>query len=393
MERKASPGSSPVSNKGAVWISAAETSADLHGADLIRSLRQRDSGLEFWGIGGELMREEGLESMDRAEDLSAVGISEAFGLLFRFLTLFRRIKRLIRECPPRCLILLDAPDFHFRVAKMASKLGIPVYYYISPQVWAWRKGRVAFIRKHIRRMLFILPFEQTFYARLGVEADFVGHPLLQYIDPCPSEEQSARPRRIAILPGSRKMEIRRLLPEFAGAAWELQQRFPDLEFHLIQAPGVASQELTAHWPQGLPVRICPFRERYERIRACDFALATSGTASLECGLLTTPAIVAYKLSGLSYAVARLAGDVPWISLPNLVLQREVFPEFIQSRARAELLAEQAAGWLDNPGKLELVREELLNLREELGQKHAAEESARIIFEDLHSWKEGVAESP
>lgn len=369
--------SSPES--GPIWISAVETSADLHGADLMRSLRRDDPWLSFLGIGGELMRDEGLECIGYAEELSAMGISEVLGLIPRVLALYRRIKRILIQRRPRCLILLDAPDFHFRVAKMASRLGIPVFYYISPQVWAWRKGRVAFIRKHVRRMLCILPFEQAFYAEHNVGADFVGHPLVQYIDPGISLSAApATGKRVAVLPGSRKMEIRKLLPEFAGACQILWRQFPDIDFHLIQAPGVSEEELTAHWPREVPVSICPFSERYERIRSCTMALTTSGTASLECGLLTTPAIIAYKLSWLSYGVAWLAVDVPWISLPNLVLQRTVFPEFLQSRARADLLAEQAASWLQNQAELERIRGELRTLRDELGQKRAAEESARII---------------
>jgi len=369
---------------GPVWISAVETSADLHGADLMRFLHRHDPHLTFLGIGGKLMRSEGLESVSRAEDISAMGISEVLGLFPRILALFRRIRRILRQRRPICLVLLDAPDFHFRVAKMASKLGIPVYYYISPQVWAWRKGRVNFIRKHIRRMLCILPFEQSFYAEHNVRADFVGHPLVHSIGLPSPEEQSPYPRRVAVLPGSRKMEIRKLLPQFAEAARILKKRMPDLDFHLIRAPSVEDEELTALWPQEVQVSICPFQERYERIRSCALAITTSGTASLECALLGTPAIVAYKLSGLSYAVAKLAVDVPWISLPNLILQREVFPEFVQSRARAEFFAEQAASWLQDPVQMQRIRDELQILREELGQKHAAEESARIIYRDLQS---------
>ena len=372
-----------------IWISAAETSADLHGADLMRFLRQKDPRLNFVGVGGELMRQEGLECIGRAEDLSSMGISDVLGLLPRVFALYRRIKRILRERPPLCLILLDAPDFHFRVAKMASGLDIPVYYYISPQVWAWRKGRVAFIQKHVRRMLCILPFEQDFYAQHGVTADFVGHPLVHYIDSGPQDRDPPRQGRIAVLPGSRGMEVRRLLPPFAGAARILLQRFPDLEFHLIQAPSVAKEELLAHWHKEVPLEICPFRERYERIRSCALALTTSGTSSLECGLLGTPALVAYKISGLSYAVARLTVGVPWIGLPNLVLQREVFPEFIQSRARADLLADRAAEWLRDPDELQRIRADLGTLRLKLGQKRAAQESARIVLEDICPGKAGM----
>ncbi len=364
-----------------------ETSADLHGADLMRSLRRENPDLDFLGIGGELMRAEGLECVGRAEELSAMGISEVLGLLPRVFGLLRRIKHILRQRQPSCLVLLDAPDFHFRVAKMATGLGIPVYYYISPQVWAWRKGRVRFIRRHVRRMLCILPFEPPFYARHGVRADFVGHPLLGYVNEPPSPAQPALPDRIAVLPGSRKMEVRKLLPEFAAAARILHKKFPGLQFHLIRAPGMDNEELTAHWPEEVPLSICPFEERYERIRSSVLALTASGTASLECGLLGTPAIVAYKLSGISYAVAWLFVDVPWISLPNLVLQREVFPEFIQSRAEGSLLAAQATAWLRDPAELERVRGELGTLRETLGQNQAAVESARIILGDLPAPKE------
>lgn len=376
-----------------IWVSAVETSADLHGADLMLALQEYDSSLSFSGIGGVRMREQGLQPLARSEDLSVMGISEVLWLIPRILSLQGQAKRTFRLTPPDCLVLIDAPDFHFPLAKAASKLNIPVYYYISPQVWAWRKRRIRFMQRYIRRMLCILPFEEEFYRSHNVRASFVGHPLIRQLQAQLSKKgTSVQPERISVLPGSRKMEIKKLGMAFARAAELLYHRFPWLEFNLVQAPGISREELLAGWPEEVPATICPFQERYDRIQSSVLALTASGTASLECALLGTPAIVAYRVSGLSYSVARLAVDVPYISLPNLILNKMIFPEFIQSRARGELIAKQAEEWLTSDRELNRIRGDLSRLRSILGSSDAPGESARIIWSEMYSTGERLPQS-
>ncbi|MFP4392018.1 MAG: lipid-A-disaccharide synthase [Desulfohalobiaceae bacterium] len=365
-----------------IWISAAETSADMHGAKLIQALQEQAPDIRCIGMGGPQMRSQNFQAMFRAEELAIVGLTEAVSKLPKVIILYKKIKQALLLEQPTAMVLIDAPDFHFHLARIASRLGIPVYYYISPQVWAWRKGRVKFLQKHVRKILCILPFEKEFFAAHGIDVQFVGHPILQQMEGTGLESIVAEQQTIGLMPGSRKKEVSNLLPAFASAARILKKKRPGLQFKLIQAPGVSERLIQELWPRDLPWEIISFAERYPQIKSCQLVLAASGTASLECALLQVPALVAYRLSWISYLVGKLVIQVPHISIPNLVLGSEVYPEFIQSAANGPNLAQQALYWLENPQEVDRVKARLSELQSLLGSAQASQSSAAIILEEM-----------
>lgn len=369
--------SSPV-----IWINAGETSGDMHGALLVRALRARAPGVRCTGLGGEAMVAEGFHKEFDVSELSLVGITEVVAHLPRVVGLMRRIRRRLKALRPAAVVCIDAPDFNFFVVRMARRLGIPVYYYICPQVWAWRTGRVRFLRDNVERVLCILPFETPFLAAHGLEADYVGHPLTDQI---PLDELRAVPPvrgRVGILPGSRGKEIATLLPEFADAARRIRERLPGAEFVLARAPGMSEERLREHLPPELPVTVVEPRERYEAMRRCECVLAASGTVTLELALLGVPTVVAYRVSPLSYAIGKRVVKVDFISLPNLILGEAAFPELIQKEARGETIAAHALKWLESEAAMRTVRSRLERLADMVGEPGAPGRAADIILHGI-----------
>ncbi|MBC15598.1 MAG: lipid-A-disaccharide synthase [Desulfovibrio sp.] len=365
-----------------IWFSVGEASGDLHGAELMKALKAQDPTLTFTGMGGSAMAAEGLDIRYDMDLISLVGITEILGGLFKIILLLRKIKQTLTEVRPRAIILVDCPEFNFRIAKMAYKLGIPVYYYISPQIWAWRSGRVHFLRKYVRRVICILPFEKPFYEKFGVDVDYVGHPLM---DVLPFDELDSIPvddKRIGLLPGSRSKEISSLLPVFGETARLLAKKHPDLRYVMVCAPGRNKEHLMDLWPEDIPVECVEPDNRYATFRSCKFMLAASGTVTLETALIGTPAAVAYKVSKISELIGKLLVNVDFISLPNLIMNKEVYPEYIQQEANAENLAKQALQWLDDPKSYDKMRQDLADLRSRVGEPGAADRAATIILNNL-----------
>ncbi|WP_035261217.1 lipid-A-disaccharide synthase [Desulfonatronum lacustre] len=374
-----------------VWLSACEPSGDLHAGLLAGALRELHPGIQLSGMGGPTMEEQGVDLRLRMEGLSVMGVSEVFAYLPRVFGMWRTIRKELAAWRPDAVVLVDSPDFHFRVARMASSLGIPVFYYISPQVWAWRQGRVEFLKRHVRRVFCILPFEPEFYRARGMDAEFVGHPLVGELSRPEILSIVPKPNRIGILPGSRKSEIQRMMPIFGQAAQELLTENPKLEFCVVKAPSVGEELLREHCPAQLPLRFIEAKDRYAAMRSCALILATSGTATLECALLQVPTIVAYRFSRLSFLVGVRLVRVPAISLANLVLRRAVLPEFIQNQARSETIAAQAREWLAHPKRMDRIRHELARLPELLASSSGfseepreapAQRTAAMILRDL-----------
>lgn len=365
-----------------IWINVGEPSGDLHGAELIKALKMVAPALSFTGMGGSAMRAEGMDIRHDMRLISLVGITEILGGLPRILRLLSIIKRELAEIRPRAIVLIDCPEFNFRIAKIAKKLGIPVYYYISPQIWAWRSGRVHFLRKHVRRVICILPFEKPFYEKFGVDVDYVGHPLMDVLPLEHLDKAAVDETRIGLLPGSRNREVTTLLPKFALAAQRLGKTHPDLHYVIVRAPGMPKERLLSLWPDDIPMEIAEPGNRYETFRSCRFILAASGTVTLETALIGTPVIVAYQVSPLSAKIGRLLIKVDFASLPNLILDREVYPEFIQERATVENLTHAAEQWLDDPDAYAAVKNELTELRSMVGEPGAALRAAAIIIQDL-----------
>ncbi len=366
---------------GPIWISAGEASGDMHGALLARALLEQMPGLRLCGMGGSAMRGAGVDVRFPMQLISLVGGTEILAGLPRILRLLRDTRRAFKELRPRAVVVIDCPDFHFQVIRRARRLGIPVYYYISPQIWAWRSGRVDFLKRHVRKVLCILPFEREFYRSKGMEADYVGHPLLDQIPLAELDAVAPEPDLVGILPGSRRKEVATLLPEFAGAARLLAAKRP-LRFSLVRAPGLERDFLLGFWPKDLPVEVVEPKDRYQAMRKSSMLFAASGTVSLESALIGTPTIIAYKLSPLSYFLARRLISVKFIGLPNLILDAKVFPECIQEQASAQTLAAIASMWLMSGPTLEAVRRELTRLRSLVGEPGAPVRAARIVLDDL-----------
>ena len=368
-----------------IWINAGELSGDMHGASLLQALRSRDPALHFTGMGGVNLRRAGLEALFRVEDLSVMGITEVIGQLPRIFRMLSGIKKALARIRPAAVVVIDAPDFNFRVAKAAKQLGIPVYYYISPKLWAWRPGRAGFIRDNVRRLVSILPFEPEFYRGFGMEIDYVGNPLVDIVNYAALKDIPAQPNLVGFLPGSRKKEIRSLLPAFGGAARILRQRLPELAFACVRAPGLDENLVKSLWPEDVPVDFVEPDKRWAFMRRCRMLVAASGTVTLESAIAGTPTLVAYKVSRLSFAVGKALVKVPFISLPNLILGREVFPELLQERCDAVPLADMALSWLlPQPDRDPLARigKDLEEVRERLGPPGAAGRAADVILNDM-----------
>jgi lipid-A-disaccharide synthase len=371
-----------MTNAPTIWINAGETSGDLHGQLLVQALREQCPQASFMGMAGPAMREEGVDARLQTEALSVMGFTEVLAQLPKIMGLLRTLKEQLAKTRPDVVVVIDAPDFHFRVARIAQSLGIPVVYYISPKLWAWREGRVEFLRRHIDRLVSILPFEVEFYARHGMGIDYVGHPLLDSIRTQKILEIKPRPNRIGILPGSRKSEIKSLLPIFSQTAALLATRYPELEFALPVAPGMDRDLINACWTSKTPVTLADSSDRYELMRSCRAIMAASGTATLETALLEVPTAVAYKFSPLTYLLGRMLVKVPFISLPNLILGQCVFPEFLQHDANASALAAALSQWIEDTPARARVLEQLGTLPGLLGGGGATTRAAKIVLEAM-----------
>ncbi|MGD9125678.1 MAG: lipid-A-disaccharide synthase [Desulfarculaceae bacterium] len=368
-----------------VVIVAGEASGDLHGADLIKTLRQLLPNLKCTGIGGPGLAAQGVELLYRAEDLSVVGIAEVLPKAGRLLGALRGLKRHLRRTRPDLLILIDFPDFNFRLGKAARRLGIKVLYYISPQVWAWRQGRARTMESFVDRLAVVFPFEKEFMARAapGLDTTFVGHPSLDRPDN--TDKSSALPvpaeaELVGLLPGSRMSEISRLLPLMLKAAEIMNSRRSGLHFILPLAPGVNSAEIDPYLknhPRGLSVVQGLTSAVMAQAR---ILLVASGTATLQAALAGTPMVVVYKVGWFNYCLARLMIKVDYIAMPNLIAGREVVPELIQSKADPQTLAEWGLDLLaDGPQRQDMV-DALGQVRHSLGGAGANQRVAEMALE-------------
>ncbi|MCH5276894.1 MAG: lipid-A-disaccharide synthase [Desulfovibrionaceae bacterium] len=365
-----------------LWINAGELSGDVQAGALLSALTRLAPGLRVVGMGGDNLAAAGQENLFRVEELSVMGVVEVLTSLPRILRLLRRIKASLAALRPDAVLLVDAPDFNFRVARMAHALGIPVYYFIPPKLWAWRSGRVRFLRRHVRRVFSILPFEVDFYKRHHMDVRYVGNPLVDLVNRAAMDAIRPVAGRIGLMPGSRRKEVESLLPAFSGAADLALARFPRLEFHCIRAPHFSEEYLRSFWSSAAPLHFQPAEGRYAFMRSCQCIMAASGTATLESGLTGTPTLVAYKVHPVSAFIGRRVLNVPWISLTNLILNREAFPEHIQAEAAPGPLARRLIHWLDNPAALNAMQRDLDELRILCGPPGSAERAARAVLEVL-----------
>ena len=367
-----------------LWINAGEISGDLQGGSLLSALREfaPESDLHVVGMGGDNLARAGQENLFRVDELSVMGITAVLCALPRILGLLRRIRREMERIRPDAVLLIDAPDFNFRVAKIASRLGIPVYYFIPPKVWAWRSGRVNFLRQHVRRVFSILPFEVPFYQKHDMDVTYVGNPLVDLVNFDGIRHIQPEPQRIGLMPGSRRKEVESLLPSFAACAQKLVQKYPGLKFHCIRSTNFTEEYLRGLWNCDVPLVMEDNADRYRFMRSCQCIMAASGTATLETGLVGVPTLVAYKVSPLSYWVGTHFLKVKWISLTNLILNRTCFPEHIQHEADPEPLYRRMDQWLSDPAHFEQMHRDLDELRELCGRPGSAQRAAEALWSEL-----------
>jgi len=371
---------------------AGEASGDLHGARLVSELRRLVPGLVTFGLGGDELQAAGLQSVAHSSEVAVVGITEVLRVLPRIKQVFAALLREVDRRRPDAAVLIDFPDFNLRLAKELERRGLRVVYYISPQVWAWRKGRVRTIAKLVDRMLVLFPFEVDFYRKHQVEVVHVGHPLVDEVPQLPQAWDRGEPDgpfRVALLPGSRLGEVEALLPTMLQAVRRLAADLP-IAVSLIKAPTVPRELLEEQIElSGLPVRIVA-EDRFAAIADSHLALCASGTATLEVGLLGTPMIVIYKLGFWTWSLAKALVRLPSISLVNLVLGRPVVPELIQGEANPERIAAEAERVLLEDGEHAEMRKGLAELRGRLGEGGASGRAAKEVAAVLEQAEEAPA---
>jgi lipid-A-disaccharide synthase len=374
-----------------VLLVAGEASADLHGADLLRALRARVPELQVFGVGGAGLREAGMETIVDASDVATVGLVSGASHLRALVRVYRMLVRRLREDPPDLCILIDFPEFNLRLARVAKRAGVPVLYYIGPQVWAWRRGRVRTIARRVDRLAVVFPFEPALYAGRTCAVEFVGHPLLDRVTATRARAETMAAHGLAperplvlLLPGSRRTEIALILPAMLEAAGALV-RDGHQQFALGLAPTVSRAAVEALVARtAVPVAIVA-GDTYNLMAAADVALVASGTATLECALLECPMVIVYRLGRITYALARLlVRGVRHIGMPNIVAGRPIVPELIQGAATGPAIAAAAREILEVPGRRRAMVEDLRALRAALGRGGAAARAADIAAEMLRA---------
>ena len=378
-----------MTSKYNIMISAGESSGEMQAAGLVYQAKKLKLDWHFFGLGGERFQEAGGELLAHINETAVMGFTEVVSSLRRILSIAKKLKQTMMERRPHALVLIDFPDFNFRLAKFAAKLKIPVIYYACPQVWAWRSGRLEFLRKYTSRRALLFEFEKKFYEERGLSADWVGHPIFDTLEELPGQMQlktsfglNSEEKLVALLPGSRKSVARRLAPIIFQAAAIMAKENPKLNFIVAQADGLDAeifQEQLRTLKFTKEPQLLKGRSR-QILAAADLALLASGTSSVEASILGTPHLVTYQTSNLSWLLAKILVKVKYASIANILMGRELIPEYLQSRARPEDLARKAQSLLaDNSS----MKEGLKLVRQALGGPGASEKVLKIINEEIN----------
>jgi lipid-A-disaccharide synthase len=368
-----------------IMIVAGEASGDMHGARLCAAICALAPDTRIFGMGGERMRAAGADLIADVSRRAGVGSTELISSLPELYRVYRELREVLHQDPPSVLVLVDFPEFNLRLAGVARRLGIPVVYFVPPQIWVWRRWRIRPIRRRVSLVLAVFPFERALYADAGVPVAFVGHPVLDALGTAPSRHEARQALGIedaslviGLLPGSRHGEASELIPLMTAAAKRLKARWPHARFLLAQAPTL-DDEFVAGALRGAP-EIGVVKNAPAVIRASDLVLVASGTATLETGLLGTPMVVCYRVSRVSELLARLLVRVPWINLVNLTLGRAAVPELrLRHELTVERLVAEASRLIESPQAREAQRAAFAELHDQLGERGVALRAANIIL--------------
>jgi lipid-A-disaccharide synthase len=363
-----------------VLISSGESSGDRLGAALMREMLKRRPRISFFGMGGPRMRAAGLETSVDSETVSVMGLFEVLAKLPQIWRSHRRLLRKAEQGNPALAVLIDFPDFHFRLGKALKKLGIPVIYYVSPQVWAWRRGRVGVMRSFVRRMITLFPFETEIYRQAGIDAVCAGHPLADEVE---MELSASQPlprdpgrKRLVLMPGSRPGVVRRHWPIFRDAVRRLAETLP-LETFVVPAPGLSHDLFAGAQRDGIAL----FSGNLDALLAsCDLLIVVSGTSTLQGALCGAPMVVVYRTSPATFALAKRLVRVSHVAMANIVAGERVAPELLQEEATPERIASEAGRLLLDPAAAERMRERWRGLWDKLGPRNAAGHAAEAVLE-------------
>lgn len=379
-------------------IVAGEASGDFHGGALSRQMKQISPDCKIYGTGGSCMEQAGVELLFRVSDLGVTGFTEVAGKIFKIIKIFSEILRIAQQRRPTAVILIDYPDFNLRLAARLHRIGIPVIYFVSPQLWAWRSYRVKQIARDVKKMMVLFPFESDWYQSHGVQSVYVGNPIIDRMNELPSREicRTGLPAKkdtvlLGMFPGSRHNEVRRILPVMLNAFKLMTDSMPHLEALISLAPTISQEFIRSLIGGALPGSAKLFQgPAPELMKGADFAWVTSGTATLETAVSGTPMIVLYKTSWISYLLARMLVKVPYIAMANLVAQDLVAPELIQGDANPKKLAEMTQKCLSEPERLSEFRKKVGIVKEILDKPGASRRAAEEVFrtcallpEDVH----------
>ncbi len=374
-----------------ILIISGEPSGDLHASNLVRNLKSLDPTLQFYGVGGELSKAAGVEIIFDITKLALIGLVEVLKNIFVVKDARDAIISRIGRERPDMAILVDYPGFNLRMAQSLSGKGIPVIYYISPQVWAWGRDRVKIIKKCVKKMVVFFRFEKEFYKAFGIDAEFVGHPLVDVVKVTSSKEETFKKyslskdkKTIAILPGSRESEIITLLPEIAKASAIVSEKIGGVQFIISKRP----DRPISMYDAGLKGASFDYKliegDTHNIVAASDFAVVASGTATLETGMLGTPLIVVYKTAFLTSVIYHMVKDIHFLGLVNVVAGKEVAPELLQYEMTAKNISDKIIEALSDPSKLAHTRKELAGILPSLGPGGASMRAAQAILPLLKS---------
>ena len=371
-------------------ISCGEPSGDLYAGALVAALRRREPDIEVFGLGGEHLKAAGGELVADFHGLSVTGLTEALAVVPRSWRTLRLLADAARARKPHALVVIDYPDFNFRLMRAIKMLGVPVIYYVSPQLWAWRAGRMKTMQKIVDRVLPIFPFEEALYQKAGVDVRFVGHPLIDLVTPAESREQLLRRLKldpgkpvVALLPGSRNNELERLSPVMIAAMPLIAAQVPGAQFIVAQAPNLSNHLFEGFAIPGVALRIVK-GQTDDVLQAADVVVTASGTATVQTALHGKPMVVLYKLSPLTYRLARRMAHVDMYAMVNLIAGERIVQELIQDDCTAEAAAAEAVRICNDADYRGRMIDHLAEVRRRLGGPGASDRAAEAVLDVVHS---------
>ncbi len=396
--------------KRTILIIAGDPSGDLYAARLAKAIvratvnknimgytlaeQEVSDDVNIYGLGGRNMRDAGIELIATIVDLSVVGFSEVIEHIWTLRKIFKRLTKFLIEKRPEVVILIDYPGFNLKVAKLCKKLDIRVIYYVSPQIWAWWPSRIKTIGKLVKKVLVILPFETEIYKKENIDVSFVGHPLLELIKPTKNREEILKELNlnkdspiIGILPGSRKGEVKKLLPPMLEIAKKMKKEIPDIQFILPVSLNLSTGYILRVMKNKRDKReyIKLVRDKSYNARSImNACMVASGSATLENACLGIPMVVMYRVSQISYILAKIFVKIPNIALVNILAGKRIVPEFVQGQIDTDKIVEIIKKWIKNPEDCLETKKELCSVRDRLGESGASERVAKLILEELNN---------